>query len=70
MEGAVINIDVVIGGVANDKVFNTIELFFDKLIDKPEAIKRLRYDKPNLQYCFRSQSTIDEYLTFIASETL
>jgi hypothetical protein len=61
------NIDVVIGGVANDKVFNTIELFFEQLIDKAEAVKRLRYDKPNLQYCFRSQFTIDEYMTFIAS---
>lgn len=26
--------DIVIGGVANDKVFNTVELFFDGLIDK------------------------------------
>ena len=28
------NYDIVIGGVANDKVFNTVELFFDGLIDK------------------------------------
>ena len=62
--------DVVIGGVANDKVFNTIELFFDALIDKAEAIKRLRYEKPNIQYCFRSQTVIDIYLRFIASEVL
>lgn len=33
------NYDLVIGGVANDKVFNTVELFFDGLIDKAEAIK-------------------------------
>jgi hypothetical protein len=63
-------IDVVIGGVANDKVFSTIELFFDRLIDKAEAIRRLRYEKPNLQYCFRNQSVIDAYLKFIASEVL
>ena len=30
--------DLVVGGVANDKVFNTVELFFDGLIDKAEAI--------------------------------
>jgi hypothetical protein len=48
------NYDIVIGGVANDKVFNTIELFFDGLIDKTEAIKRLKYEKPNLQVCFRT----------------
>ena len=33
------------GGVANDKVFNNRELFFDGLIDKTEAINRLRYEK-------------------------
>ena len=32
------NYDLVIGGVANDKVFNTVELFWDGLIDKTEAI--------------------------------
>jgi len=62
--------DVVIGGVANDKVFDTIQLFFDGLIDKAESIKRLRYDKPNIQYCFRNQMVIDEYLKFISSEVV
>lgn len=38
--------DIVIGGAANDKVFNTVELYFDNLIDKKEAIRRLRYEKP------------------------
>ncbi len=60
--------DVVIGGVANDKVFNTIELFFDNLIDKVEAISRLRYEKPNMQVCFRKQEIIDKYLHFEGSE--
>jgi hypothetical protein len=60
--------DVVIGGVANDKVFDTIELFFENLIDKREALQRLRYETPNLQYCFRNQDIIDRYLKFISSE--
>lgn len=60
--------DIVIGGVANDKVFNTIELYLDQLIDKTEAIKRLRYEKPNLQVCFRTQEAIDGYLRFEGSE--
>ncbi len=62
--------DIVIGGVANDKVFNTLELYFDNLIDKSEAITRLRYEKPNLQICFRSQSVMDKYLHFEGSEKL
>lgn len=62
--------DIVIGGVANDKVFNTIELFFDGLIDKMEAIKRLQYEQPTWQICLRKQYVIDTYLQFIRSEAL
>ncbi|MGN0468953.1 MAG: DUF3990 domain-containing protein [Acutalibacteraceae bacterium] len=62
--------DIVIGGVANDKVFNTVELYFDNLIDKNEAIGRLRYEKPNLQICFRSKIAIEKYLHFERSEKI
>ena len=61
--------DLVVGGVANDKVFNTVELFFDRLIDKTEAINRLRYEKPNLQICFRTEKALS-LLHFEGSETL
>ena len=61
--------DLVVGGVANDKVFNTVELFFDGLIDKAEAINRLRYEKPNLQICFRTEKALS-LLHFEGSETL
>lgn len=60
--------DVVIGGVANDRVFNTVELYFDGLIDKKEALKRLQYEKPNLQVCLRTQEVLNQYLTFEGSE--
>ncbi len=56
--------DIVVGGVANDKVFNTIELYFDGLIEKGEALKRLRYEKPNLQVCFKNQTVINNYLHY------
>lgn len=59
--------DIVLGGVANDKVFNTVELFFDGLIDKAEAIKRLRYEKPNVQICFRTERALS-LLHFEGSE--
>lgn len=61
--------DIVIGGVANDKVFNTVELFFDGLIDKKEAIQRLRYEKPNLQICFRTEKALQQ-LHFEGSEQI
>lgn len=62
--------EVVIGGVANDKVFNTVELYFEGLIDKTEAIKRLRYEKPNLQVCLRSERALEHYLHFEGSEQI
>lgn len=60
--------DIVTGGVANDKVFNTVELYFDGLIDKAEAISRLRYEKPNLQICLRTEDILKKYLHFKGSE--
>ena len=38
--------------------FNTVELYLDHLIDEEEAIKRLRFEKPNLQYCFRTEKAL------------
>lgn len=61
--------DLVVGGVSNDKVFNTVELFFDGLIDKAEAIRRLQYEKPNLQMAFRTEKALP-YLLFEGSEML
>ena len=62
--------DIVIGGVANDRVFDTIELYFDGLIKKQEATSRLRYQQPDLQICFRTQNAIEQYLHFEGSESL
>jgi hypothetical protein len=62
--------DLVIGGVANDRVFNTLILYFRGIIGKQDALKRLVYEKPNMQYCFRNQSIIDSSLKFINTEEI
>jgi hypothetical protein len=62
--------DLVIGGVANDKVFDTLQLYFDKMITADTAIDRLRYHKPNFQYCFKKQALTDEALRFTSSEEI
>ena len=62
--------DVVTGGVANDKVFDTVELYFQDMISKDEALKRLKYEKPNSQICIRTQRVVDAYLHFEGSEKL
>ncbi len=62
--------DIIIGGVADDKVFNTCELYIKKYIDKNTALDRLRYENPNNQICLKNQKTIDTYLQFKRSEKL
>lgn len=56
--------DMIEGGVANDRVFNTVELYLNEFIPKEEALKRLRYEKPNNQFCLINQSLIDTCLHF------
>jgi hypothetical protein len=62
--------DIVRGGIANDKVFNTLELFFEKLISEDEAIDRLKYEQPNHQICICRQDLIDHLLVFESAEEI
>jgi len=62
--------DIVMGGVANDRIFDTLELYFEGMIDSQSALQRLRYEKPNLQICLRSQDIIALHLPFLRSEPL
>lgn len=59
--------DVVEGGIANDRVFNTVELYAADLITAEEALQRLSYHKPNNQICIINQEIIERYLHFIES---
>ena len=61
--------DIVAGGVANDRVFNTLELYLDQLIDRGEALRRLQYEKPNEQLCLRTASALN-LLHFEGSESV
>ncbi|MEG2195746.1 MAG: DUF3990 domain-containing protein [Terrisporobacter sp.] len=64
------NYDVVIGGIADDRVFNTLDLYTNGLIEKSEALNRLKYYKPNNQICIISNSVIKNELKFIKSEEI
>jgi len=62
--------DVVEGGIADDDVFNTLDLYMAELIEREEAIKRLKKKKPNWQICFCNQEIIYKHLHFIESQQL
>lgn len=64
------NYDVITGGIANDRVFNTLDLYFSNQMTKDEALKRLIFEKSNQQLCFTNQSTIDKCITFIESKEI
>ena len=61
--------DIVSGGVANDKVFDTLEAFFDGFATKAQTIDRLRMGTPNMQLCFRTSAAL-QTLRFIGSEQI
>ena len=59
--------DLVVGGIANDKVIETLDRYFLGELSKDDALGLLKFEKPNNQYCIRSQKMIDECLTHIES---
>lgn len=62
--------DVVIGGIANDKVIRTLDRYFVGEISAEMAIGLLKYEKPNNQYCIRSQRLLDNCLKHLESKKL
>ena len=62
-------IGFVVGGIANDKIFRTLDLYFSGEITKDEALKRLKFEKPNNQYCFRTIEAI-KCLKFVLSSPI
>lgn len=62
--------DYVEGGVADDRVINTVSLYIQGYISKDRALKNLRYMKPNNQICLINQELLNSNLTFIDCLTL
>lgn len=60
--------DAVAGGIANDKVFNTVDLYFSNIISKADALGRLQYETPNHQLCILNSQMLDRHLHFIKAE--
>ena len=62
--------DVICGGIANDRVFNTLDLYFSNQMTKEEALKRLIFEKPNQQLCFTNQRAIERCIEFVGAQQL
>lgn len=62
--------DYIEGGVADDRVVNTIRLYMTGFISADEALNRLQYFKPTNQICLLNQIIADRYLSFVESEII
>lgn len=62
--------DIVVGGIANDRVILTLDRYFAGEISQEEALGLLKFEKPNIQYCIRSERMIAHCLTYIESKEL
>lgn len=62
--------DYVEGGVANDRVVDTVNLYIAGLIDLKSALRELSKHRPNNQICLLNQSMADKYLEYDGTEEL
>ncbi len=69
-ENAAVSYDYVEGGVANDRVIDTVNLYLAGLIELKSALKELSKHQPNNQMCILSQDIVNKYLIFDGTEEL
>lgn len=71
-EGIVPNesFDYIEGGVADDRVIDTVNLYMSGLMSADIALQRLALHKPNNQICLLNQTIIDKYLRHERCECL
>lgn len=62
--------DYIEGGVADDRVIDTINLYMAGLMTREVALVRLSEHRPNNQMCLLSQQLIDKYLIFNGAESV
>lgn len=62
--------DYVEGGVANDRVIDTVNLYTAGLMDLDTALRELSRHQPNNQMCILNQEIIDKHLVYDGTESL
>ena len=67
-QNTVAEFDYVEGGVANDRVIDTINLYISGLMDLNTALGELSKHQPNNQICILNQEIINKHLVFDGTE--
>lgn len=56
--------DIIIGNVADDDVFKTVDMYFRGVWDKKKVLEELRYYQMNNQVCIVHQDALNQLLVF------
>jgi len=59
--------DLIIGGVANDKVYRVVDMYFRGIWDMERTLSEMSFYEHNDQICLINQELVDKHLTFIES---
>lgn len=62
--------DYVEGGVANDRVVDTVNLYMAGLMELNSALRELAKHQPNNQMCILNQDLLNKYLVYDGTEEL
>lgn len=57
--------DMIIGGVADDRVYFAVDMYYQGIWDIERTLEALRFYEVNNQWCFVSQRAIDELISFV-----
>lgn len=62
--------DYVEGGVANDRVVGTVNMYIKGIITEEKALEELAFHKPNNQICLNNQALVNKYLHYVTTDRL
>lgn len=57
--------DVIIGQVADDRVYDAVDMYYREVWDAQTTLEAIKFYPKNNQYCFVTQKVIDELLRFV-----
>jgi hypothetical protein len=66
-EDTYLQYDIIIGSVANDKVYAAVDMYYRGVWDIERTLAELKYYEMNDQICIINQNFIDENLSFVDS---
>ena len=62
--------DYVEGGIANDRVIDTVKLYIGGIMDEISTLCQLAFHKPNNQICLLNQELTNKYLEYVRTDSI